>query len=251
MNIWNYHHPLLAWQVAADEALLTWAEDVASPGVIRLWESTEPGIVLGYGNSIRTEVNIDRVRSAQISVIRRCSGGGTVFQGPGCLNYVLVLPTDLHPNLASINGTTHWVMSRVRETIQSLSDEIAPTAPGLVFPYHIEIKGTSDLVINQIKFSGNAQRRRRTHVLFHGTILCQMDLNALNDMLAHPSREPAYRNQRTHLEFVCNLGVPTQLVQNAFLTYFNVNKAISGPGDETIAALVETKYGRLEWNERV
>lgn len=251
MNIWNYDHPLLTWHVAADEALLIWAEQTQSPAVMRVWESTQPGIVLGCGNAIRSEVNLDRAVALGLPIVRRCSGGGTVYLGPGCLNYALVLPIDFVPSLVSINGTTNWVMAHIRDAIRSVSAVFNPSFLGSGVPLDIQVRGTSDLVINQVKFSGNAQRRRKTHVLFHGTVLCQMDLNALNAVLAHPSREPDYRQGRSHLDFVCNLGISTEIIRNALMTYFKVSGAISGPRVQDVQSLVDEKYGRLEWNARV
>src|ERR1051325_5350957 len=108
--------------LACDEALLDWAEEQAMgapasrrreltgspesqnydlagetpalPGILRLWEPTRYFVVLGYANRLATEVNAAFCRQNTIPILRRCSGGGTVLQGPGILNYTLVLPAD-------------------------------------------------------------------------------------------------------------------------------------------------------------
>ena len=89
--------------LAADEALLDWAESGAGGEVLHTWASASYFIVVGYANAVQTEVNVAESGRCQVPVFRRCSGGGTVVQGPGCLNYSLLLDTGRHPELASIN----------------------------------------------------------------------------------------------------------------------------------------------------
>ncbi|MEI9961799.1 MAG: hypothetical protein WDM76_11890 [Limisphaerales bacterium] len=83
--------PSPAENLACDEALLDWCEENPNEEILRFWESPENFIVVGYANKIATEVNIPACKSKKIPIFRRCSGGGTVVQGPGCLNYALIL----------------------------------------------------------------------------------------------------------------------------------------------------------------
>ena len=48
-------------------------------------------MVVGYANQVEVEVNVPACTARGIPILRRCSGGGTVVQGPGCLNYAVVL----------------------------------------------------------------------------------------------------------------------------------------------------------------
>src|ERR1041385_179712 len=75
-----------AENLACDEALLDFCEERPGLEVLRFWESTERFVVLGYANALHREVNVAACEAAQIPIMRRCSGGGTVLQGPGCLN---------------------------------------------------------------------------------------------------------------------------------------------------------------------
>ena len=80
--------------LACDEALLDWAEAHESPGLLRFWESDRRFVVLGYANRVADEVDVEACRAEDVPVLRRCSGGGTVLQGPGCVNYALILPMN-------------------------------------------------------------------------------------------------------------------------------------------------------------
>src|SRR5690349_1163395 len=88
--------------LACDEALLEQCESGDAPGVLRFWEPAGYFVVVGYANHIRREVNEAACAAEGIPVLRRCSGGGTVLQGPGCLNYSLVLNIEEEPALQSI-----------------------------------------------------------------------------------------------------------------------------------------------------
>ncbi len=83
--------PSPAENLACDEALLDWREENGGEEILRFWESPETFVVVGYANKIATEVNVENCRAKQIPIFRRCSGGGTVLQGAGCLNYALIL----------------------------------------------------------------------------------------------------------------------------------------------------------------
>ena len=68
--------------LACDEALLDWCEDGYDEEILRLWEPHEYFVVLGYTNKLNTEINSVARATRQLPILRRCSGGGTVLQGP-------------------------------------------------------------------------------------------------------------------------------------------------------------------------
>ena len=65
--------------------------------------------------------------------------------------------------------------------------------------------GISDLAVEGKKFSGNAQQRKRDHLLHHGTLLYSFDLDLLPRYLKAPPRQPEYRAQRAHEDFLGNV----------------------------------------------
>ena len=60
----------------------------------------------------------------------------------------------------------------------------------------VKVAGHTDLAVGNLKFSGNAQRRKARYYLFHGTILVDFDLELVGRVLRAPSKEPEYRAQR-------------------------------------------------------
>ena len=92
---------------------------------------------------------------------------------------------------------------------------------------HVELKGISDLAINNIKFSGNAQRRLKKAILFHGTILYNFQLSLIEKYLKHPPIQPAYRENRPHDQFIQNIPLKKQDLCQLFSqkTYQPLRKA--------------------------
>src|SRR5439155_9885476 len=106
--------------LACDEALLDFCEEGCAHEILRLWEPDQYFVVLGYANKVASEVNLAACEAGRIPVLRRCTGGGTVLQGPGCLNYSLVLRIDETGPLGSISETNSFIMQTNRKALQRL-----------------------------------------------------------------------------------------------------------------------------------
>lgn len=224
--------------LACEEALLEWSESRDLDGILRFWAPRDFFVVLGYANPIAREVNLAACRERGIPVLRRVSGGGTVLQGPGCLNYALALRIDQVPELAGIGETNAWIMNRHRSALEAMLKR--PVA----------IQGSTDLTMGNLKFSGNSQRRQRTHLLFHGTFLLKLDLDLVEEVLAMPSRQPEYRQGRSHRQFITNIPVQADDLKQELKRVWKAASDCKEMPWESISRLVKEKYSRPEWNEK-
>ncbi len=227
-----------AENLACDEALLDWREKSSHPDeeILRFWEPLETFVVVGYANKIELEVNVPACEAKKISVFRRCSGGGTVLQGRGCLNYALVLQIGSNSHLAGISGANKFIMERNREAIH-LAAEHAPS-----------IQGHTDLAFGGKKFSGNSQRRHKNYLLFHGTFLLNFDIPLIGEVLKFPSRQPDYRHQRSHADFLMNLDLSVATVKAAMPNVWKADLPLENPPLEGISKLARGKYATTAWN---
>jgi lipoate-protein ligase A len=263
--------PSPAENLACDEGLLDWCESGDGVECLRFWESPEPFVVVGYANKVETEVNVAACEARKIPILRRCSGGGTVVQGPGCLNYTLVLPIAKDGPLHSIAVTNQFIMRRNRAAIESVG-RVTPCTPlnGWGEATHepvrgdarptiggqrtarptnaIAIRGHTDLAIGGRKFSGNSQRRRKHFLLFHGTFLLTFELALIADLLKMPSKEPDYRESRKHADFLTNINVSAEEVKAALQKAWEADSLLSNPPLDKIKALAREKYLTNEWN---
>jgi lipoate---protein ligase len=224
--------------LACDEALLDLCEAGGSEEILRLWAPQQYFVVLGYANKAETEANLLYCRRHAIPVLRRCTGGGTVLQGPGVLNYSLILRTNDSSPCHSISATNQFILERHRDAMVGLL--WAPVA----------WKGQTDLAIGGLKFAGNAQRRRQRFLLFHGSFLLHLDLSLVEQVLPLPSRQPDYRVNRSHSDFLINLNVPASKISNALIKAWDAAEPLTGIPTDQITFLASEKYSLDEWNFR-
>jgi lipoate-protein ligase A len=225
-----------ASNLACDEALLELCEKRGEEGVLRVWEPADYFVVVGYSNKLLSEVNVSACDAKRIPVLRRFSGGGAVLQGPGCLNYSLVARNERLGIPADLTDSYRYVLSRHL----SLCANHGAAA--------VQIQGISDLALDGRKFSGNAQYRKRLCSLFHGTFLLHFDIALIEKCLRMPSRQPAYRNGRSHESFLCNLNMAPQDVRMALRQVWGAEEALHEVPLDRIEALVGERYSRRQWN---
>lgn len=227
-----------AANLACDEALLELVETgQIKDEILRVWEPAQYFVVLGHANAIRAEVNLSACEEDRITILRRMSGGGAVLQGPGCFNYSLVLNGAAHRFRTVREGFRH-VLESHRDIIRALT--------GL----EVALEGISDLAIGARKFSGNAQYRKSSAVLIHGTFLLDFDLSLIARYLALPVKQPVYRQNRSHLEFLRTVPVRSAELRERLKISWRADGALDQVPADRIDALVRERYGRNEWSEK-
>ena len=238
MLLLNLTLPTAAANLALDEALLEAAEsgELSEP-VLRFWESPEYFVVLGRSSKPEVEVDLDACRREGVAVYRRPSGGGTVLSGPGCMSYAVVLDFQSHPQLKSISLAHEFVLGRV-------ASALAKQVPG------VQQAGTSDLVIASgtgppKKFSGNALRLKRSHLLYHGTLLYDFSLDRAEQLLATPTRTPEYRANRSHRDFITNLPLERSDIESALTQAWGASEMLAVWPQARTEELAHTKYDEI------
>lgn len=226
-----------ASNLALDEALLDWVEDGEGVPTLRFWESPSYFVALGYTNRATTEANIDACAAHDIPILRRVTGGGTVLQGRGCLNYAIIDRIERGQSL-NVGATNNFVMGRMRDALNPLLDG------------EVSVQGHIDLVWRGRKFSGNAQKRRARTFLFHGTVLLDFDLELVQQVLRPPSKEPDYRAKRSHSDFITNVPLERESVKAALAKAFGATEILQNPPLQRVEDLIVQRYTRDDWNFR-
>lgn len=235
MHLFDHSRALPHENLALDEALIAGAESGETGEVLRFWESPVPFVVLGAGGAVVQEAHGDACRREGVPILRRCSGGGTVLQGPGCLNYALLLDRDKRAEYSTIENTNRVVLAGVADALAACG------VPA-------QLDGTSDLTVDGFKFSGNAQRRRKRWILFHGTILYAFELDQIARYLREPRKQPEYRADRQHGKFVRNVPLEPASFKAALAHAFNAREPLLHWPEAHMHRLVAEKYGRPDWN---
>jgi lipoate-protein ligase A len=236
--------PTPAENLALDEALLDWAEE-ANPDweFLRLWESPRPMVVVGRSSRVHEEVYESACAEANVPILRRSSGGAAILAGPGCLMYALVLSYQLRPELKDIGRAHAHVLGRLAAALGPLVSRWGNVA-------HV---GTSDLALvnpstERRKFSGNSMRAKRTHLLYHGTLMYCADLSLIARYLRMPPRQPKYRAARSHTEFLINLPLNRPSIVAAINRAWPTADELINSPQERVAALLSDRFCRESWN---
>lgn len=226
--------PTLEENLALDEALLLEAEANSSNEVLRVWQWPTWAVVVGAGSVIRDDVHVEACQADGVPLARRSSGGGTVLLGPKCLLFSLVLKMEDGSDLTKISGSYQMILGRIAQALAHLQ-------PGS------QVAGSSDLVVRGRKFSGNAQQRKRRYLLHHGTLLHGLDLAAMNRYLKHPLRQPEYRVQRSHAEFLTHLPDKPDEIVRSLQRAWQADRVREEWPKPVVADLVAQKYAKPEW----
>lgn len=226
-----------AENLACDELLVESCQKNGQIECLRFWEPEHYFVVVGYGNKIEEEVFTDECKKYNVPILRRISGGGTVLQGPGCLNYTLALNINNNiKNLSTIPDTNRYIMNRNKKAIETIIGK------------EVNVSGVTDLTIEGKKFSGNAQRRFNDYVLYHGTFLLNMDISLIERFLKMPTRQPCYRQNRKHSEFLININLSASQIKDSFKKEWNVMGGDMEIDSDKIRQLAVEKYQNPEWN---
>lgn len=177
-----------------------------------MWEATSLCAVLPRAGA--SAAHLSAAEGLEVPVLRRESGGGAVLLGPGCLNYALVLSLERRPALLDVKQSYVKVLNSLLAALP-LSGACAIG---------------SDLVLDDRKFGGHAQRRTRRSLLHHGTILYDFDIPRIRSVLREPGRQPSYRRGRTHDNFLINAPISLEALLEALRTFA---AGLSGFADES------------------
>jgi lipoate-protein ligase A len=180
--------PSVAGNLAMDDAA---ARSASATGLrlLRFWWGGPPAVVIGSSERPEQVVYSEACARLGVEVIKRSTGGGSVLQTAGVLNYSLITPApaSLDPKIGFRPG-----LDLICAILAAFGVVGRP-------------EGTSDVAVGDRKISGNAQARRWKAVLVHGTLLVDFDHDLADAVLKHPPREPAYRRARSHRDFLVTL----------------------------------------------
>jgi lipoate---protein ligase len=240
--------------LALDEAL----GRVGSPNpTVRLWRN-QPCVVVGRSQVAEAEVDLAACLELGVPVLRRFTGGGTVYHDPGNLNVTIVLSRD-DPRLVEDPS-----LSRVPGLYRLLLEPLAAAVTSLGVPARATER---EVLVADAKVSGIAAWVGARSLLVHGTLLVDADLGALDRVLDGPGApgDPRWERTRSRRATVTSLALALGAERDttgggglgaaadaAVLT--QIADGTGRPGrvtDQeatTALALINARYGLPEWH---
>lgn len=147
-----------------------------------------PAIVMGISGKPELLINPDKLKETPVPVIRRFSGGGTVFVDENTC-FVTFICNSATTNVACYPDKVMQWSGRFYQDV----------FPNLDFRLR-----ENDYVFSNRKFGGNAQYLSKQRWLHHSSLLWDFTPSNM-DYLLLPPKMPAYREKRGHTEFLCRL----------------------------------------------
>jgi lipoate---protein ligase len=168
-----------------DAFLFEGAEDAYS-----IWQPQKNYIVLGLSNTPERSLFTENIIRAGIPVTKRPSGGEAMMLTPRTVVFAI--------------SRTFPVPVSSRDYFRIINELIVDylRTKGV---NNLGFKGISDITIGNNKILGSSIRSRRTRMTYHAVLNVSEDPDLFEKYLRHPVKEPDYRAQRSHKEFVTSL----------------------------------------------
>lgn len=231
-----------AESAAVDEALLDSLASGASPPTLHFYVRAVPTVSIGYFQKVGESVDLAACRRLGVSIVRRRSGGSSIYTDQGQLIFALVLPEASLPT--DREGSFRLVCGAVAVAVSS-------------YGVDARYRPVNDVEVGGRKLSGSAQLRGRGCVLHHGTLIVDTDLARMDAVLgAGPSgRRPSERvtTMASLLGRSPDMDDVKEKLATAFSGLFGA-EFVPGPMNEgerhAVRKLVEERYSLDGWNLR-
>ena len=155
-----------------------------------VWQPAETIIVLGQSNTPERSLILDNVLSDGIPVTKRPTGGEAVILTP---EMAVITVARVSPEMARSKDFFMEINAMILDMLSDLGVKNYGT------------RGISDITIGDRKILGSSMHRRENRLVYHAVLNIGEDPSIFERYLRHPSREPDYRLNRPHGEFVTSL----------------------------------------------
>jgi lipoate-protein ligase A len=235
VRIISHSHNDPAFNLACEEYFFKQQKD----DIIILWRNS-PAIIIGINQNPYAEIDMEYAQKHNIPIIRRLTGGGTVYHDLGNLNFTFITngKDSFHDFKVFLKPVTEYLRS---------------------IGVNTEFSGRNDLLIEGKKISGNAQAAFENRVLHHGTLMFSLTLDVLARVLVpnplklqgHAIKSVSSRvtNISSHLHSPMTIE---EFVQGLYMFLSNLKDCVayelSEEDEKAIKRLVQEKYGTWQWN---
>jgi len=203
---------------------------------ILLFYRNDPCVVIGRHQNPWTEANVPFLRENGISLARRNSGGGTVYNDQGNINLSFLTSKSEYNRCRNLN--------LICEALRKVLD------------VNVSVNKRDDIIIDYTKkVSGTAAKIGRKTAYHHCTLLVNVDTANLHQALNNPSAKNietnATKSIRSPVENLVNKckAIDIDEIETAIATEFGVADIVNiHPSDLVYDGLDEIEYGYRSWD---
>jgi lipoate-protein ligase A len=164
--------------MAIDEAITTARIESLVPNTLRFYKWKPSAVSIGRFQDVYNEVHVENCRRRNVDIVRRITGGGTVYHDSADeITYsVVVKETDF--GTVDVVRAYNIISGGLIEAAKILGVK-ADFNPG-------DPRNCPSIAVNGKKISGSAQYHRHGVLLQHGTFLLDVDLKKMFTFLRVP-----------------------------------------------------------------
>lgn len=149
---------------------------------------SKDSIVLGISSNPEEMIHLDLIQNKPIQIIKRFSGGGTVYVDSKTLFVTFIFNKETDLSRPYPEPILKWGESFYNQ----------------VFGHQDFHLNENDYVFGEKKVGGNALYIRKDRWLLHTSFLWDYEIEKIN-LLKQPSKKPKYRKNRSHKDFITPL----------------------------------------------
>jgi lipoate---protein ligase len=200
--------------MAMDKVLLTSRSRGWAPDTLLFLGFSPPCALVGYHQSIELEIEEDYCREHGIHINRRITGGGGIYMDEGALGWALFggkntpgIPSDLDEMYERICQGVVVGLSRLG--------------------VNAKFRPKNDIEVDGRKISGSGGTESGGAFIYHGTVLCDFDVDTMIRCLKLPIKKledkqvQSFRQRVTSLREVLGHVPPMAVVKNALMEGFS------------------------------
>lgn len=157
--------------MAIDEAIMNSRRENRVKDTFRLYRWKPSAVSIGFFQSIADEVNLQACTKYGVDVVRRITGGGAVYHDfDGEITYSLIAGVD-NPKIPT----------DILKSYEVLCEGLVLGLKSLGL--NARFNPVNDIIVNGKKISGNAQTRKNGVILQHGTLLVDVNIERMFELL--------------------------------------------------------------------
>ncbi|MEM2918449.1 MAG: biotin/lipoate A/B protein ligase family protein [Candidatus Altiarchaeota archaeon] len=230
-------------QMAIDEAILTTRAKEKVPNTLRFYTWKPQAVSIGYFQSAEKEVNLENLKSYNVDLVRRITGGGAVFHDKEITYSIVISEKDAPYD--------------IQESYEKICNALIIALNNLGL--NSEFRKINDILVNGKKISGSAQTRKEGIILQHGTLLLDLDVEKMFSLLRVPDEKirdkmiSSVKERVTSVKKELGREVSIDEIRNLLINGFSENFSVSfseenlTSEEKKLSERLQRKYLSEEW----
>lgn len=221
---------------AADEAISQARKEKKVENTLHFYRRKPAAVSIGRSRKIHEDINLDECLKNNVKIIRRTTGGGTIYTDKQCLIYSLVFDKE----------------SKELKSSQEIFENVCKAIVNTLERFDIDTvyKPPNDILLNGKKISGSAQVIKGNIVLIHGSLLLDTNLELMNIVLKK-SKNAKVSTICKEIGYTPSMRDIKEELKKEFEMYFDINiekTTFSTYENNLIDKLLRERYLNYAWN---